>query len=134
MIEYEMNAKGTLGLRKFLPQLGGVVSGAFKKSGIISVAEVSGAMSKKYNLTYRGKDKATDILTFVLKGETLGEIVLTPKLVKERAKQMNCNLAKAAVFLVIHGTLHIMGYVHGNNRDAEKMESKERQLLKKINL
>jgi probable rRNA maturation factor len=136
MIKYELNeGRGILRLKKNLPRLEKIVSDEFKKSGVISVAEIGSGAMKKYNTRYRGKKKATDILTFVFpEGECLGEVVLLPEAVKKRAKERKYTLEKAALFLLIHGTLHIIGYGHKKKADAEKMEKKEGEILAKINL
>ncbi len=136
MIKFELNKGGSkIEIEKILKRLEKGISSEFKKSGVISIAIVSSSAVKKLNKQYRKKDKATDILTFVLnENDCLGEIILSPKDIARRAKAMGKTLQETAAFLIVHGILHIMGYTHKKNHDTAKMESKEKKLLKKLNL
>ncbi len=134
MIRFEINEQaGRIKLKPVLKKLSKVIFYEFKKPGVISIAAVSSREIKKINKTYRRKDKATDILTFVFSGGgLLGEIILSPKDAARRAKLAGKTLKETCAFLIIHGILHIMGYTHNKNLDTAKMENREKYLLKKI--
>jgi probable rRNA maturation factor len=78
-----------------------------KARGRIDVSFVSGAKMRALNRKYRNKDKSTDVLSFTYgEGKILGDVFIT-----EKEKR-----------LVIHGTLHVLGYDHGRKMsDAEKI-------------
>lgn len=89
----------------------------------ISLAFVSKEEIKKLNKKYRGKNKPTDVLSFDLKEKNyLGEVVICPEVVKEKKEDI--------IKIFIHGILHLCGYNHEKNSDAEKMEAKEQCYLK----
>ena len=64
------------------------------------------------NKEYKKKDKPTDVLSF---GERLNEIVICPAMVKGELKE-----------ILIHGILHILGHDHKKEKEAKKMEEKQR--------
>lgn len=97
----------------------------------LSVAIVSRAKIKELNKIYRGKDKPTDVLSFVndnysdkLKGlpKNLGEIVICPS-------EIYTDKEIGLIHIFIHGLLHLLGYNHGNQREAKIMQSKEQEYL-----
>jgi probable rRNA maturation factor len=85
---------------------------ALGKSYDLSLVFVGNALSHKLNLSYRGKDKPTNVLSFPL-SKTSGEIFIDLSLAK-----------KEVVFLFIHGVLHLKGMQHGAT-----MEREEKKLL-----
>ncbi|MFC1612644.1 rRNA maturation RNase YbeY, partial [Patescibacteria group bacterium] len=114
MIKFEINQKGgriRLGLA--LKKLEKVISQEFKKDGIISIAIVNSAESRKLNKGYRGKNNPADVLTFTYKDDdSLGEIILSYQEVKKRAQKEKKKIKEVALFLIVHGICHIMGYSH----------------------
>lgn len=103
---------------------------------LISFAFVTEAIIKKNNKVYRGKDKVTDVLSFgsamqtVVPGEPIGEILICPKRAKKQAEELGHGFEQEIVTLGLHGYLHIMGFDHEVDADAEKMEKLERKILK----
>ena len=136
MVKFELNKKeGSINIKFLLNKLSKVISKDFNSNGVISVVLLGDKEIKKLNNKYRRKNKATDILTFVIndKGE-FGEIVLGYGKLKERAKKMKTNILTTCLYLVIHGTCHILGYKHSTESDAKKMEDKESLYLDKMGL
>ena len=96
------------------------------------------AEGRKLNASYRGKDYATNVLTFVYDtlpdGATSADLVIcVPVLAREAREQHKAFLSHAA-HLVVHGTLHALGYDHLKPRDAHRMESLETQILAAIGI
>ncbi|MFA6256814.1 MAG: rRNA maturation RNase YbeY [Candidatus Paceibacterota bacterium] len=89
----------------------------------LSIVFVSNAKSRELNKAYRGKDKATNILSFPLT-KSAGEIVLCPAVITREAKErkFDKNFRELVGFLVIHGMLHLKGNVHSSR--MEKAENK----------
>ncbi|MBP6926230.1 MAG: rRNA maturation RNase YbeY [Candidatus Pacebacteria bacterium] len=87
----------------------------------LSIAYLNPTKAKKFNIAYRQKDYATDILSFPLT-KTSGEIILCPKIVAKKAAEFGMTEKKYNVFIVIHGMLHLKGYEHGSRMErAEKV-------------
>jgi|JI6StandDraft_1071083.scaffolds.fasta_scaffold33994_1 probable rRNA maturation factor len=82
-------------------------------------------LSRRYNSTLRGKDRATNILSFPLT-DTSGEILLDLTTTKRDAPKFFMNERTCAGFLFIHGLLHLKGYEHGST--MERLEKKYMKL------
>lgn len=95
---------------------------------------VDEAEGRALNLAYRGKDYATNVLTFVYdEGESLtGDVVICAPVVAREAMQQNKLLRMHYAHLTIHATLHLQGYDHENDADAEQMEARETALMLKL--
>lgn len=99
------------------------------KSAEITLRFVDAAEGKALNRDFRGKDYATNVLTFVYEQQKrcVGDIVLCmPVLLKEaEEKPWRAHCAH----LVVHGVLHLLGFDHENDQEAEKMEAQETAIL-----
>ncbi|KAF0203317.1 MAG: hypothetical protein FD173_1788 [Gallionellaceae bacterium] len=95
------------------------------------VDEIEG---RALNLSYRNKDYATNVLTFVYDdSEPLyGDVVICAPVVAREAKEQGKDLLAHYAHLTIHAALHLQGYDHEKKRDAEKMEARETALLLKL--
>ncbi len=87
----------------------------------LSIAYVSEKKSREINKKHRGKDKATNILSFALR-KNEGEIMLCSNVIKKEARSLKETFSQHLGFLVIHGMLHLKGMTHG--RKMEKAEKK----------
>ena len=89
------------------------------------------------NRQYRGKDYATNVLTFAYnEGEELGEddptqadIVLCTDVLLREAEEQGKTVEEHAAHLVVHGVLHAQGYDHEHDEEAEEMEQFERDIM-----
>lgn len=101
----------------------------------LTVRVVGRAESRELNGRYRGKDAPTNVLSFpadLPKGiglPLLGDIVICAPLVADEAAQQGKHLQDHWAHLVIHGVLHLLGYDHIDDAEAEEMESLEIRLL-----
>jgi len=86
------------------------------------------------NHTYRGRDYATNVLTFPLTEEPLlmGDIILCAPVVASEALAQNKSLEAHFAHLTVHGALHLQGYEHEDETQAEFMESMETQILQRL--
>ncbi len=75
------------------------------------------------NHEFRGKDYATDVLSFdSLEPTSLGELVLCPEVLKRQAQEHGLTYQQELGYMLLHGVLHLLGYDHETNpKDAEKM-------------
>ena len=83
-----------------------------KKDEGLSIALVSSKRSQELNKTYRGRDKAANVLSFKEPEFGLGELVICPVAVRKDAKKYDILFTSAMTWMVIHGVLHLLGYTH----------------------
>jgi len=101
----------------------------------LTIRLVDEAESRELNATYRGKDYATNVLSFPsdlppeLNIPLLGDLVICAPVVAREAAEQGKSLAAHWAHMVIHGCLHLTGYDHIDDADAERMEALERRLL-----
>ena len=101
----------------------------------LSVRIVDEEESRQLNCQYRGKDKPTNVLSFPaelpeeLDLPLLGDLVICAPVVAEEAEQQRKALLAHWAHMVVHGTLHLLGYDHIEDSDAEIMERLETELL-----
>lgn len=78
---------------------------------------------KKLNLTYRSKNRATDVLSFeALEPNSLGELVLCTPVLKTQAKEHDLSFRFEVGYMLLHGVLHLLGYDHEKGKaEAEQM-------------
>ncbi|WP_199609344.1 rRNA maturation RNase YbeY [Flocculibacter collagenilyticus] len=91
--------------------------------------------SQQLNSEYRGKDKPTNVLSFPFQAppgiqiNLLGDLIVCADVVEHEAKQQNKPLNAHWAHMIIHGCLHLQGYDHINDEDAEEMEALEVKIL-----
>jgi probable rRNA maturation factor len=99
------------------------------------------------NAEWRGKDKPTNVLSFPLAEDhelaaaaqpgpelMLGDIVLAHGVCGREADEKGLPLADHAAHLMVHGTLHLLGYDHHDETDAEDMEARETRALARLGI
>ena len=122
-----LSIKGNVGKLKGLP-ISLLKDDILGKDYELSVAFVGPRTSRKLNREYRGKDYATNVLSFPLDKKN-GELVLCMEVITREHKKWNKNIFDFTGFLVIHGMLHLKGYSHGST-----MEQEEAKFVKKFHL
>lgn len=100
--------------------------------------------SRMLNRDYRGKDKPTNVLSFPFEtpagipadeaGDYLGDLVICAPVVAAEAVAQDKPLQQHWAHMVVHGCLHLLGYDHQNDHEAEQMESLEREILAGLGL
>jgi len=113
----------------------------------ISVSLTGDAQVRALNAKWRGKDKPTNVLSFPMAEERdlaaanisdsellLGDIVLARGVCEAEAQEKGISVADHALHLVVHGTLHLLGYDHSFERDATNMEAREIRALARIGI
>ena len=103
------------------------VKAALRVDTEVTIRIVDEIEGRKLNRTYRGKDYATNILTFPLTEEPhlMGDIIICAPVVIQEAKQQKKTIAAHFAHLTVHGTLHLHGYNHEIEEQAALMESIE---------
>jgi probable rRNA maturation factor len=115
------------------------------KSCEISVLLTNDDHIKKLNKQYRDKNQATNVLSFPMiknikkeleknKLITLGDITLAYETLERESKSQKKEFKNHLTHLIIHSMLHLLGYKHSNNTEAEIMEYEEASILKKLGI
>ena len=107
----------------------------FKQEAELSIRIVENDESQSLNHQYRGKDKPTNVLSFPadlpdhIELPLLGDLIVAAEVVENEAKQQRKPLKAHWAHMVVHGCLHLLGYDHINDDEAEEMEGLETQIL-----
>ena len=118
------------------PQVRRWARAALEGAAAVTVRFVDAIEGRALNAEYRGKDYATNVLTFVYDDEhpRAGDIVLCAPVVRREAVAQGKPLAGYHAHLVIHGMLHLQGFDHERNADAAVMEARETAILATLGL
>ncbi len=101
----------------------------------MTVRIVDEAESHELNLNYRGKDRPTNVLSFPFECPDevelplLGDLVICRQVVEREAQEQEKPLMAHWAHMVVHGSLHLLGYDHIEDDEAEEMESLETQIM-----
>ena len=107
---------------------------ALRTDAEIALRVVDEDEGRMLNREYRGKDYATNVLTFPLAEEPLlmGDIVLCAPVVAREAEAQQKPLLAHYAHLTVHGVLHLQGYDHETEAEAVQMESMETEIITKM--
>ena len=110
------------------------VNAALMHNAQIVLRIVDEQEGKELNRHFRGKDKATNVLTFVYDElhPLSGDIVLCAPVVISEAQQQHKDLAAHYAHLTVHGVLHLQGYDHEHDADAAIMEQLETNIVTRL--
>ena len=99
--------------------------------GEIAIRLVEADEGQALNKEYRGKDYATNVLSFPYDSDPVvsGDLVICPSVVVREASEQNKPLAAHYAHLTVHGMLHLQGWDHDNDDDAQAMETEETEIL-----
>ncbi|MFN2363449.1 MAG: rRNA maturation RNase YbeY [Halarsenatibacteraceae bacterium] len=97
----------------------------------LSITFVGNSKIKELNKTYREKDEVTDVLSFPIDEELLGEVIISLPRAVEQAEDYGHSLRREVAFLMVHGLLHILGYDHKTDSDKTEMRQSEEEFLEK---
>ncbi len=101
-----------------------------RPSGELSVAFLSETEMRRINRERRKKDKVTDVLSFSFVGPVLiGEVLICYPQAKRQAAERGHTVREEVLDLLIHGTLHVLGFDHETPRDAEEMLPLQQRIL-----
>ena len=95
----------------------------------VAILLAADARLQALNSAFRGKHAPTNVLSFPGAGEHLGDIALALGVCAREAAEQGKTLAAHLQHLTAHGVLHLLGYDHETDAEAEAMEAKERQVL-----
>ncbi|OED72546.1 rRNA maturation RNase YbeY [Vibrio crassostreae] len=119
-----------LWLDKTIPQ--------FQENAELTVRIVDTQESHKLNHEYRGKDKPTNVLSFPFEAppgielDLLGDLIICRQVVEKEAEEQSKPLLAHWAHMVVHGSLHLLGYDHIEDDEAEEMESLETEIMQSM--
>lgn len=104
---------------------------ALERDARITVRVVGAREARALNRRFRGKDRATNVLAFVMseRPQLEGDIALCAPVIAREAREGDRSLAAHYAHLLVHGVLHLQGYDHGSEREARVMERRESQIV-----
>jgi probable rRNA maturation factor len=109
---------------------------AVAKPADVTLRYVAEAEGRRLNREFRGKDYATNVLTFVyddaLPGTLAGDIVICAPVVAREAREQGRAVDAHHAHLLVHGLLHLQGYDHERDDDALRMERREGAILARL--
>ncbi|KPH60194.1 endoribonuclease YbeY [Pseudoalteromonas porphyrae] len=107
----------------------------YRDESELSIVIADEAQSQQLNNDYRGKDKPTNVLSFEFEAPPgidiplVGDLIICPAIVLAEAIEQEKTFHDHFAHMVIHGCLHLLGFDHIKDEDANEMESIEKQLL-----
>ncbi|WP_417605315.1 rRNA maturation RNase YbeY [Oceanimonas baumannii] len=106
----------------------------------VTVRLVDEAESQELNRDYRGKDKPTNVLSFPFEAPPgvelplLGDLVICRQVVEREAAEQNKPLQSHWAHMVVHGCLHLLGFDHIKDDEADIMEAREIRILARLGM
>ncbi|HMM84407.1 rRNA maturation RNase YbeY [Azohydromonas sp.] len=109
---------------------------ALERPAELAVRIVDEAEGRRLNREFRGKDYATNVLTFdyAREPQVVADLVLCAAVVEREARALGLAPADHYAHLLVHGALHAQGWDHERDADAAAMESRERAILHALGL
>ncbi|CAO97385.1 rRNA maturation RNase YbeY [Erwinia tasmaniensis] len=107
----------------------------FQPESEVTIRLVDEAESRELNHTYRSKDKPTNVLSFPFEAPPgielplLGDLIICRQVVEQEAVEQGKTREAHWAHMVIHGSLHLLGYDHIEDDEAEEMESLETEIM-----
>ncbi|QIA62722.1 rRNA maturation RNase YbeY [Vibrio astriarenae] len=110
----------------------------FQPQAEVTIRIVDEQESHQLNHEYRGKDKPTNVLSFPFETppgielDLLGDLIICRQVVEREAQEQNKPLNAHWAHMVVHGSLHLLGYDHIEDDEADEMESLETEIMQKL--
>jgi probable rRNA maturation factor len=139
-VHNRVGRKGVPQRRSFERWISAALRGRRSGRVMIAVALLDEADARALNRQFRGRDYATNVLSFPHESfdgrrtRMLGDLALCPKVIAREAREQHKPLRQHFAHLTVHGALHLIGYDHEKPRDAERMEAIERSVLASLRI
>jgi len=138
-VEYALPRAGLPASVSFRKWVAAALAGRIREADL-AIRVVGTKEGRALNRHYRGKDYATNVLSFPaelpegVRLPLLGDIVLCAPVIAREAREQKKALAAHYAHLTVHGTLHLLGWDHEDAREAEAMEQLEREILAEMGI
>lgn len=139
-VGYALPRRGLPAAVSFRKWVAAALAGRIREADL-AVRVVDAREGRALNRHYRGKDQATNVLSFPadiaegvklprgVKMPLLGDLVLCAPVIAREAREQRKPLAAHYAHMTVHGALHLLGWDHGDDREADCMEQLEREIL-----
>ena len=137
-VAYALPRAGLPAAVSFRKWVAAALSGRIREADL-AIRLVDAKEGRALNRHYRGRDYATNVLSFPadlpeglpegVRLPLLGDLVLCAPVIAREAREQRKPLAAHYAHLTVHGTLHLLGWDHADEREAEAMEQLEREIL-----
>lgn len=137
-VSYALPRTGLPAANSFRKWVAAALAGRIREADL-AIRLVDAREGRALNRHYRGKDSATNVLSFPaelpeglpegVRLPLLGDLVLCAPVVAREAREQRKPLAAHYAHLTVHGVLHLLGWNHEDEREAECMEALEREIL-----
>ena len=140
-VEFQRQVRSWSPTRRDLTRWASVAAGSGAGGRELGVCVVGAPESRRLNARFRGLDAPTNVLSFTAGAlphapaggaRTLGELVICPRVLRAEARAQDKSLKAHWAHLVVHGTLHLLGYDHERAADARRMERREIAVLRRL--
>jgi probable rRNA maturation factor len=138
-VEYAIPRAGLPAAVSFRKWVAAALAGRIREADL-AIRIVGTKEGRALNRHYRGRDYATNVLSFPaelpegVKLPLLGDIVLCAPVVAREAREQKKAVAAHWAHLTVHGALHLLGWNHEDTREAECMEQLEREILAELGI
>lgn len=131
-IQYSIKKKKNVPKKKIIKKwIKKIINKTIKKT-IITIKIVNQRKIKKLNYRYKKKNRQTNILSFSIINPKennnqflLGDLIICKKIIEKESKKYHKKIIERWAHIIIHGVLHLMGYIHNNSSNQKKMERLE---------
>ncbi|GHH48780.1 MULTISPECIES: rRNA maturation RNase YbeY [Gammaproteobacteria] len=140
-VSYALPRAGLPSAVSFRKWVAAALKGRIREADL-AIRLVDAKEGRSLNHHYRGKDYATNVLSFPaevpeglpkgVKFPLLGDLVICAPVVEREAREQGKLLSAHYAHLTVHGTLHLLGWDHEDDREAEAMEQLEREILAEL--
>ncbi len=142
-VTYALPRTGLPAAVSFRRWVGAALEGRIREADL-AIRIVGTKEGRALNRHYRGKDSATNVLSFPaempdglpedMKMPLLGDIVLCAPVIAKEAREQKKQLVSHYAHMTVHGALHLLGWDHNDDREAECMERLEREILAEMGI
>jgi probable rRNA maturation factor len=129
-VQYALRADDLPSRKQLMRWIRAVGNGA----AALTLRFVDGDEGRALNLSWRGRDYATNVLSFPYETEPvlMGDLVLCWPVVRKEAAEQGKSVEAHAAHMIVHGLLHLCGHDHEVDAQAEEMESIEREVMARL--
>lgn len=133
-VENENNLPSTTDFQRWLD----AAIHRFQADAEVTIRIVDREESQTLNRDYRGKDKPTNVLSFPFEAppeieiNLLGDLIICRQVVEKEAEEQDKPLFAHWAHMVVHGSLHLLGYDHIEDDEAEEMEALETEIMQEM--
>lgn len=137
-VGYEVSRKGLPSAARIRSWAEAALRGARRRRGELSIVLMEAEAARLLNRDYRQRDYATNVLSFPVdlpagvRSELLGDLVICAPVIMAEAKAQEKTVADHCAHMVVHGCLHLLGFDHLDDIEAETMEALETRILAKL--